>query len=514
MLFVISVVLLVIWAARQGSNGSRAPTVSPGPSRMVNWIDASGQRVTPDRVREWVERRGAAMVSPLEERVYAMFQTEGYVDNILYTLRSTGGDPWQILERHWSWELDLQRSIAASVQVARARERTLPSQVMERVTWVAQHPALAATADFHDAVLQHGKVVKEAEATLAADALAGPLHFQAHEPRWFRDAMQQPEATARLERLVRALQPPECLPTRHVLLTGPAGLGKTLYAKILTHELRQYNNANRQPLPELVEVFGSNVSSIADYDKIFRRIQTVGKPTVLFIDEIHTLDPRMGTKLYGLLTDGVYAFQGEFNPVLLPPVFVIAATTDYGDMHAALKRRFGEPVHLKPLGVPELAALARNRKTPVAADAVDLLVDVTRWSGAPWELLSLLGEAELVQRAERATSVTVAHVRTVFTALALDNMGLRAIDRTVLSVLFRSPKYTAGTFTCFALSQADVCAQARIDPGEFATVIKARLQGRSLVTTRSGAGQTLTTAAYTFYRDLCPPEYHHLLPRR
>ena len=255
------------------------------------------------------------------------------------------------------------------------------------------------------------------------------------------------------------------------------------------------------------------MSGIKDYDRVFRKMQESKRATVLFIDEIHALDQLMATKLYKVMEDGLYAFHGELNPVPMPPIMVVGATTDYGDMHAALKRRFGEPIHLEKLDRMQLGRLAQSKPEPIDDAAVLNLVRVTQYSGAPWELLSLLGEADLIRRAEKAPAVTGTHVNRVFRALDLDEYGLQPVDRYVLTALFRSPQYRENQFTCFALSQADIYAQTKLDPGEFSAVIKPRLQSRSLITTRSGYGLVLTEGAGRCYERLCPDEHKHHLKR-
>lgn len=503
---------LLALAVARALKAHRAKAIAPylDHSRPRTWHGQGPVPLTRERLDAWINAKAAAALTDAEVRTAQMFRAPGYLEAYILPLRNSGRDAYQVLAEQWAWELELQSSVAAYVQVSRMREAALPSNVIERATYIATHPLVQAAETF--AAAQATVAVEEQS---GPETVAGPLAFKPHEPKWFREVRSQQHVVLRLETMVRALRAPEPLPNRHVLFTGPAGLGKTTLAKVFAHELRAYNALNSQAMPLFLEQYGSNLASIEDYDKVFREIERHARPALLFLDEIHTLDEKMATKLYKLMEDGLYAFHGASNPTPLPPVMVIGATTDYGDLHPALKRRFGEPMALSPLSPDQLAQVVRMRPFAVEEAAVLSLVEVCRWSGAPWEVLSLAYEAELVARADGLDTITEAHVRRVRDTLAVDDYGLRPADRACMQALFRHPRTRRdGEFVCFALSQADLCSQAMLDPAEFAAVVKPRLQSRGFLGTRSGYGQVLLDRAFGPYAALCPAEYHHYLRPR
>lgn len=469
---------------------------------LALYVNRTSQRplpVTPaiataSDVERWLAARRAQLISDADIRTLRVFESPGYIDSTLHMAIVTQRNIATVLDAQWHFEHGMQCAIAQG-RAARATARACredPALQRERV--------LALVDAIHDAAA----VAVMPVSTTAPASLETPrtaLAFKPHEPTRLQDITSQPVLIERLQTMVRALRPPQSLPDRHVLLTGPAGLGKTLFAKILAHELRRYNAAESQPMPRWFELYGSNLVTIEDYDAVFRQVAAETTPVVLLLDEVHCLDERMATKLYKLMEDGLYAFHGDVTPTRLPHVMVLAATTDYGALHPALKRRLGEPFALQSLDATALADVVRRHPFAMDEAAVAAVVSFAQWGGAPWEALALTYEAEQVARASRATTITADHVASVARMLQLDAYGLRPADRKILDALYASPR-TKGQppqVICYALSQADCCTRTQLDPGEFAAVIKPRLQSRGFLVTKSGYGQALTDAALAAY---------------
>ncbi len=448
-------------------------------------------RATMQDVERWMAAKRAEITTEPERRAMRVFEWQSVGAQTLATAQLLHQSVIPALEAQWRFEHLLQVSL-----VQRLALREVAAQLdIEDIPFRAASIRAAVT-----------QLVAESEPVVER---TGPVHetpiaalsFKPHEPTRLADVTTQPALVERLSILVRAMRPPQAVPNRHLLLTGPAGLGKTLLAKILAHEVRRYNAAESQPLPRWFELYGSNLVTIEDYDAVFREVHAASTPCVILLDEIHCLDERMATKLYKLLEDGEYAFHGDVNPTRMPPVMLIGATTDYGELHAALKRRLGEPMAMETLSPEALFDVVVRRPFPITHAAAHDLVRYTKWGGAPWEALSLAFEAEQVARAEDMTTIGAHHVATVVRMLRLDDYGLRPADRAVLEALHASPRYRGKTqeLVCYALSQADCCLRARLDPGEFAAVTKPRLQSRGFLVTRSGYGQALTDAAIAAY---------------
>lgn len=329
-------------------------------------------------------------------------------------------------------------------------------------------------------------------------ALDGPP-FKENEPRTLDEYEGQPHVTTPLKKAILALEATR-LVIDHKLFTGLAGLGKTLIAKVLGNELHQRAKALGYRGVPFYWSFAANLNKPDLLDKFVRSILD-GGGGLWFIDEIHVLDDKLQTKIYSLMEDGLYPFEGETNPTPIPNTMIVGATTDYGSLHPALKRRFGEPFMLRRITREAIIDILTKRSFPIQGGAASLLADRTQFSGAPWEAIVLRKEAEVYAKAAKRNIITEQDVREVFETYAIDDLGLRWEDREVLKALFKRPR-TRGRdkeFVAYAASESDICSVAGIDPEEYREVIKARLLSRQLIEIKSGYGQALTERAIKDY---------------
>lgn len=120
----------------------------------------------------------------------------------------------------------------------------------------------------------------------------------------------------------------------HVLLYGPAGLGKTTLAHIIAHEMGVNIKVTSGPAIERVGDLGSILTNLQDGD-------------VLFIDEIHRLNKLIEEVLYPAMEDyklDVIIGKGPSARTLqldLPKFTLIGATTRLGSLSNPLRNRFG-----------------------------------------------------------------------------------------------------------------------------------------------------------------------------
>lgn len=123
-------------------------------------------------------------------------------------------------------------------------------------------------------------------------------------------------------------------PIEHVLLYGPAGLGKTTLAHIIANEMGVKIRVTSGPAIEKVGDLGSILTNLQDGD-------------VLFIDEIHRLNKLIEEVLYPAMEDyklDVIIGKGPSARTLqldLPKFTLIGATTRLGSISNPLRNRFG-----------------------------------------------------------------------------------------------------------------------------------------------------------------------------
>jgi Holliday junction DNA helicase RuvB len=330
--------------------------------------------------------------------------------------------------------------------------------------------------------------------------MAPPVFFQAGEPKTFEEFGAQEPILAELRRGIDALQPDE-QQLRPMIFIGPAGGGKTLLARVTAHELDL--RAKRFGLPgvQFFESFPAVLNTVEALDAVVRRCHEA-PGCVLFIDEVHDLKAGHTLKLYEVLTNHRYQFQGDAHPTKLSPFTLLSATTDYGKLHPASRRRW-KSLTMRPATQEQILALVKHRPFGITNVAADSLVSRTHFGGAPWEALQLLDTAVLWAKARGAKRVELADIEAVFENEEIDEFGLAWLDRQALVALFKSPRYTTANgqrvFACYGASQADVCSVAGVDLGEYTKRIFPKLMSRGLVEKRGGVGQVLTDLAVKQY---------------
>ena len=157
-------------------------------------------------------------------------------------------------------------------------------------------------------------------------------------PPLLREFTGQRKVCERLELMVEAAKKRGDV-LEHILLSGPPGLGKTTLANIIAHEMK-------------VNIKNTSGPVIEKAGELAGLLTSLEKGDVLFIDEIHRLQPTIEEYLYPAMEDyrlDIIIDQGPQARSLrlnLPKFTLVGATTRAGMVSAPLRSRFGMTARL------------------------------------------------------------------------------------------------------------------------------------------------------------------------
>ena len=285
----------------------------------------------------------------------------------------------------------------------------------------------------------------EPDPTLRPDRLADDGD-KALRPKGLDEFIGQAEARSNLKVFIQsAQQRGEAMD--HTLFYGPPGLGKTTLAQIIARELGVNFRMTSGPV----------LAKAGDLAAILTNLEP---RDVLFIDEIHRLNPVVEEILYPALEDFELDLVIGEGPaartvrIELQPFTLVGATTRLGLLTTPLRDRFGIPTRLQFYTVSELHQIVtRNaRLLGVPTDEAGAEEIAKRARGTPriaGRLLRRVLDFAIVEGDGRITQEIADHA---LTRLAVDHVGLDGADRRYLKLI--ADNYAGGPVGIETLSAA------------------------------------------------------------
>jgi holliday junction DNA helicase ruvB len=218
----------------------------------------------------------------------------------------------------------------------------------------------------------------------------------------------------------------------HTLLFGPPGLGKTTLAFIIARELGVNIKQTSGPVLEKAGDLAGLLTNLEPYD-------------VLFIDEIHRLNPAIEEILYPALEDYQLDILIGEGPgarsvkIDIPPFTLVGATTRAGMLTNPLRDRFGIVSRLEFYGSEDLAEIIRRSAHLLSFVINDesALEIASRARGTPRIANRILRRVRDFAEVKNQGQVNVATVKAALQMLEIDSLGLDFMDRKFLLTIIQ-----------------------------------------------------------------------------
>lgn len=223
----------------------------------------------------------------------------------------------------------------------------------------------------------------------------------------------------------------------HILFYGPPGLGKTTLSSIISKEIGVGFRM----------ITGPMLTKTGDLAAILTNLQ---KNDILFIDEIHRLNPLIEEVLYSAMEDfriDVIIGEGPAARTIkidIQPFTLIGATTKLGSISAPLRTRFGIPMQLNFYTTQELSQIIIRDANILGCkiDEQGATSIAIRSRGTPRIAIRMLKRVHDIAIFEKIETIDEKFANFSLEKLGVDPLGLDEMDRRYLNFIIEN--YSCG----------------------------------------------------------------------
>jgi Holliday junction DNA helicase RuvB len=253
-----------------------------------------------------------------------------------------------------------------------------------------------------------------------------------HRPLKLEDFIGQEQIKKQLKDSIAAAKIKK-QPLEHILLFGPAGLGKTSLSRIVANEMNS----------DIVIMNGPTIKNPMDLISVIKNLK---EGDILFIDEIHRMSISSAETIYTVMEDFElsYVEKDKDNTrnvtVRLPRFTLIGATTHSGLLEKPMRDRFSIQFKLNVYEKSELETIIKNSllKFNIEIDDEACLAIANRSRGVPRICNGFVKRITDKALINDIKTLDLNFVEEYFESAGINANGLNEIDTKYLEIIYKN----------------------------------------------------------------------------